>query len=133
MPGQVRRTHNLKRAAGVLEQGAKLGLVRGLMVAKKRAQERAPEDTGRMLRSLTITPARWVGGRLSATLGPKVDYAKMTELQRYIQNKRLGPVSEAKGATMPWLGPAFKDKRKEIATVFGATIASTLRAIARSS
>ncbi len=131
MPGQVRRTHNLKRAAGRLEQGAKMGLVRGLMIAKKQAQKVAPEDTGRMTRSLTITPPRWLRGRLSATLGPKVEYAKMTELPRYIKNKRLGPVSEAKGATMPWLGPSFRDKKSEIAAAFGATIASTLRAIAR--
>lgn len=129
----VRRTHNLKRAAGRLEQGVKLGLVRGLMLTKKRAQERAPEDTGRMLRGLIITPPRWRRGHLSARLGSKVEYARYTELPRYIMNKRLGPVSEAKGATMPWLGPALRETKDEIAAVMGATIRSTLRAIARSS
>lgn len=132
MPKGVRRTHHLKAAAGRLEQGVKRGLTLGLMLAKKRAQERAPEDTGRMLRGLTITPPRWRRGHLRATLGPKVEYARYTELERYIRNRRLGRVSEAKGATMPWLGPAFRDTKDDIAAVMGATIRSTLQAIARS-
>lgn len=130
MGGRVRRTHNLRRKANRLDQGLKVAMKRGMAVIKQLAQEYAPEDTGRMLRGLLIEEPRWRAGRLRCRLGPTVDYAIYTELEKYTSGKHLGRVSEAKGARMPWLRPAFKERKGEAMAIIKASLRVTLRSLA---
>ncbi|OGS01185.1 MAG: hypothetical protein A2V88_08880 [Elusimicrobia bacterium RBG_16_66_12] len=133
MPRDVRRTHNLRQNAHRLEAALKTALTQGGLVVVDRAKETAPEDTGMMTRSVSVGQPQVSGGRVRVVVGPHTDYAKYTELERYIAGKQLGPYSVAKGARWPWLGPALREKKDEVAEIIRASVAASLRAIARSS
>jgi len=128
----IRRTHKLRQNAHRLDAGLKTALKRGGLVIIQRAQELAPELSGRMTRAISVSEPRMDGGKLTVRIGPSgVEYAKYTELPRYIAGKHLGARSEAKGATMPWLRPAAREKKGEAMDIIRASIRSTLQAIAR--
>jgi len=127
----IRRTHKLRQNAHRLDAGLKTALKRGGLVVAQRAQELAPELSGRMLRSVSVSEPRMEGGRMTVRIGPHVDYAKYTELPRYTAGKRPGARSQAKGATMPWLHPALREKKGEAMEIIRASLATSLRAIAR--
>ena len=133
MAGEVRRTHNLRQNAHRLEAALKTALTIGGLVVADRAKEIAPEDTGWMTRHVIVDKPHVSAGKIRVKVGPtETDYAKYTELPRYIARKGLGPKSVAKGATMPWLRPALREKKGEVAGIVRAALGTALRAIARS-
>lgn len=104
----------------------------GGKVVENKAQDYSPVYTGTMMRSVTTTPARKLGGNLVVHIGPgpEAPYAKYTELDEYMttksgKKKELGEISQAKGAKMPWLRPALRDSKDDIEKLLSAAIVST--------
>lgn len=136
MPSSVERTHRLRRGAQRLDAELRQGLRLGAMVVKAAAQEGAPELTGQMTRSVTISQPKWSGGRLVIYVGPGPEskaYSKYTELPRYIRLRPgLGPISRAKGARKPWLKPALEENRGAVMALIRGAVRKGLREMARS-
>lgn len=124
---RVRRTHNLRARLQGIETGFGQGLRKGGLLVRQAGQRNAPVLTGRMMRGVDVSEPRKVGGRLIVRIGPKVDYAKYSEEKPYIIGRRLGAISAAKGAKMPWLGPALREQRPAALALIKASIRDGLR------
>ena len=108
------RTHNLDAALGILDRSMRVSLMHGGLILKQRMQERAPELTGRMVRSVYVSEVRHTEEGYAVRAGPTPDYSIYTEEEPWIIGKRPGPISQAKGATIPWMKPAAEDVRDEV-------------------
>ena len=127
MPRSVRRTHNIRAKAQEIEAGFAMGLRKGGLLVRQAAQQRAPVLTGRMMRSVTVSEPRKDGKVILVRVGPRVTYAKFTEEEPYVSRRKLGAISEAKGATMPWLKPALEEQRPAALALIRASIVDGLR------
>lgn len=127
---RVRRTHNTRDNARLLDANNAMGLRKAGLIVRQRAQQRALVDTGRMMRGITVDEPFWRGKQQVVQIGPTVDYGIYTEDDRYIAGKHPGPISQAKGATMPWLRPAFEESKAEAMAVFLAQLRIGLAALA---
>lgn len=123
----VRRTHNVRGKAQVIEAGFGVGLRKGGLLVRQRAQINAPVLTGRMMRGVNVSEPRKSGSRIIVRIGPNVDYAKYSEEQPYISRRKLGRISVAKGAKMPWLKPALETERSAAMNVIRASIKEALQ------
>jgi len=108
------RTHNLDAAFGILDRSMRLSVTRGGLILKQRMQELSPELTGRMVRSVYVSEVRHTDEGYAVRAGPTPDYSIYTEKEPWIIGKRPGPISQAKGATIPWMKPAAEDVRDEV-------------------
>ena len=111
-----------------LDENVKKALYLGGQLVGNKAQEFSPEDTGTMMRSVDVTPARRVQGVLTVYIGtgPEAPYAPYTEEDRYIENKELGPKSQQKsGAQMPWLRPALEAEKDDVLKILSSAIIGT--------
>lgn len=114
-------------------------LTGGGHILAQRMQERAPLDTGRMTRSVHVTEPlinvstylAGEGSNISVFVGPTVEYAKYTEEEPWIIGKRPGPKSQIKGATIPWMRPAEKDTRAEVAAFISEGLRVAVRALGK--
>jgi len=79
------------------------------------AQKNAPELSGTMTRSITMSEPVATSTSVTITVGPGAEapYALYTELAMYLTAKngpkQLGPISVQKGSIMPWLIPSLHD------------------------
>jgi len=121
------RTHNLDAALGILDHTMRVGLTHGGLILKQRMQERAPELTGRMVRSVYVSEVRHTHEGYAVRVGPTPDYSIYTELEPWIIGKRPGPISQAKGATIPWMKPAADDVRDEVIGILLDGLSGTIR------
>jgi hypothetical protein len=113
--------------AQVIEAGFGVGLRKGGLLVRQRAQINAPVLTGRMMRGVNVSEPRKSGSRIIVRIGPNVDYAKYSEEQPYISRRKLGRISVAKGAKMPWLKPALETERSAAMNVIRASIKEALQ------
>ena len=120
------RTHNLDAALGILDRTMRLGLSHGGLILKQRMQERSPELTGRMVRSVYVSEVRHSEDGYEVRAGPTPDYSIYTELEPWIIGKRPGPISQAKGATIPWMKPAADDVREEVVALLEGALHATV-------
>lgn len=128
----VDRTHNLDNALPRLEAALTKMLGAGAMILKGEMQDRAPELSGDMTRSVTVGEVtRTEDGEFHCFVGPAKDYSKYTEEERYIVGKQLGIISRAKGATMPWIKPAAEAARGDVQTLIGNAMRTTIRELQR--
>lgn len=127
------RTHNLDGpgALRALENAMDRALQGGGLILKQEMQRLAPELTGRMLRSVRVTPTEKEPNGFSVRVGPTVDYAKYTEEEPWTVGKRPGPKSQIKGVSIPWMKPAAQNKRDEITNFIQTGIRTTIRGLAR--
>jgi hypothetical protein len=136
LAGTVERTHHLRDRARRLESRMRQGLMLAGKVVQQAGQLKAPELTGQMTRSVTVSEPRYVGGVLTVYVGPGPEsaaYAKYSELPRYIAMRPgLGPISRRKGATKPWLKPALDAHRQEVVDILRSSLRQGLQDIARS-
>ena len=121
------RTHNLDAALGILDRSMRVSLTHGGLILKQRMQERAPELSGRMVRSVYVSEVRHTEDGYEVRAGPTPDYSIYTELEPWIIGKRPGPISQAKGATIPWMKPAADDVREEVIATVLAGVSATVR------
>jgi hypothetical protein len=108
----VSRTHNLTGKAGRLEERCKTVLALAANVVKDRIQELAPLDQGHLTRGVTVGNPRRIGNRVAIEIFSQMAYWKYLELDQYLP-KNLGPKSRAKGSKIPFIKPAFEEKRAE--------------------
>lgn len=128
----VTRSNNLgPDALEQLAQAAALALTGGGMILAQRAQERAPVLTGRMMRSVHVTEPRFEEDGVSVSVGPTVEYAKYTEEMPWIIGKRPGPISQIKGATIPWLVPSLRDTEQEIRSFIANGLGQAVKALSQ--
>ena len=113
------RTHNLDAAFGILDRTMRLSLTAGGLILKQRMQERSPELTGTMVRSVYVSDVSHTQEGYALRVGPTPDYSIYTEEEPWIIGKRPGPISQAKGATIPWMKPAADDVRDEVIATVG--------------
>jgi len=132
----VTRTHNIRDKGRRLETAMRQGLMLAGKVVQQAAQEKAPELTGQMTRSITVSEPRWDASRLCVYVGPGPEsqaYAKYSELPAYIALRPgLGPISRRKGATKPFLKPALETHKTEVKDIIRSALLKGLRDIARS-
>jgi hypothetical protein len=126
----VRRTYNARNNARLLDANNALGLRKAGLIVKQKAQTAALVLTGRMMRGITVDEPFWRGKQQVVQIGPTVDYAVYTEEEPYIEGKHPGPISQAKGATIPWFKPAFEESKGEATQVFLAQLRIGLAALA---
>lgn len=126
------RTRNLDGASAlnVLDDAIERAFLGGAHILKQRMQELAPLLTGRMERSVEVSPVEKTAEGYRCRTGPTVDYGRYTELEPYIIGKRLGVKSQIKGASMPWMRPAADDTRDEIKDFIVRAVQSTVRGLA---
>jgi len=123
------RTHNLDDNLDLLIDAVNTSLTQGGLLLKDEMQRLAPVYTGRMMRDVGVSDPFIDGDTVSVAVGPTVDYAKYTELEPWIVGKRPGPISQAKGATIPWMRPATENVREEVKTVIENGIRNGMGAI----
>ena len=120
------RTHNLDSALGILDRTMRLGLSHGGLILKQRMQELSPELTGRMVRSVYVGDVIHTHEGYEVRTGPTPDYSIYTEMEPWIIGKRPGPISQAKGATIPWMKPAADDVREEVVALLEGALHATV-------
>jgi len=121
------RTHNLNRATLFLKVNAEKSLQLGGLVLKQKMQEFSPVWTARMERSVEVGDVTYRDAAFRVLVGPTVDYAKYTELEPWIIGKRPGPISQLKGAKIPWMRPAADAVRHEVRAVVLKGFQNTVR------
>jgi hypothetical protein len=121
-----RRTYNIRGKAQVIEAGFGQGLRKGGLLVRGTAQRYAPVLTGRMMRGVNVSEPRKVGTAIIVRIGPNVDYAKYSEEEPYVSRRKLGAISQAKNARMPWLKPALEAERSAAMNLIKASIKDAL-------
>lgn len=76
----VRREGKFRNAPAKVENGIKRGLIEAGMLVSQRATRKAPRDTGRLKRSITVgQPFTLVAQRYAIDVGTNVEYAAVQE------------------------------------------------------
>ncbi len=126
----VKRTHNIDRLAGRIDNAIKRGLIEAGYLVAQRAAGKAPVDTGRLSRSVTHEPRFQKKGHYIVRVGTNVEYA---QAQEFGVGARAEDPSKSKvphrlgNYPHPYLRPALDESKDEIKRLVISNVVAALR------